>query len=338
VRVAIVRSAPTSGHVAATSAAWAGGPRVVGGRSRLRPAQRPDVSAPSLSSPSGEQRIAAAFDGGADVGRQAALMPFFMGGFPSLDASREIGEAYADGGADLVELGVPSPDPLADGPVIRAAGSAALHAGATVDGVLDVARAVSARVPVVVMCYAKIVRARGARRFAAELCDAGASGLIVPDLSLEEGAALLDACDATGVALAPLIEPTTSEMEIARIRRRARGFVYAVSVTGTTGERPVLPSGVATLIRRAKPHSEVPVALGFGIASPEHAAQAAAAGADGVIVGSRRVRAAEAADPPARVRDLVAAFSAALGPPARAAADRREHAIRSPRSTDAAAA
>jgi tryptophan synthase alpha chain len=276
----------------------------------------------------GMSRIAAAFAGAAHARRRAALMPFFMGGFPSLGGSREIGEAYADGGADLIELGVPCSDPPADGPVIRAAGSAALRAGATVDGVLDVASAVSARIPVVVMCYAKIVRARGPQRFADELRDAGASGLLVPDLPPEEGAALLDACDAAGVALAPLVAPTTSDIEVARIGRRARGFVYAVSIAGKTGERRALPDDVASLIRRAKAHSAAPVALGFGISVPEHAAQAADAGAEGVIVGSRLVRAAaEAADPPAAVRDLVAEFSTALATHSRADANRHQQAL-----------
>jgi tryptophan synthase alpha chain len=258
----------------------------------------------------GPQRIADAF---AEASGQAALMPYLMGGFPDLECSRAIGEAYADGGADLVELGVPFSDPLADGPVIQAAGTRALAAGATVDGVLDVCSTLSARVPVVVMLYVNLVLARGVERFAAALADAGASGVIVPDLPLEEAPAMLAACDAAGVALVPLVAPTTPDSRLAAIGARARGFLYTVSVTGTTGERTAGAGAYGAIIGRAKAHTDVPVALGFGIGTPEQAAQAAAEGADGVIIGSRLVReVAESEDPPAAARVLVAAFAAGL--------------------------
>src|ERR1700704_1285334 len=140
----------------------------------------------------GPQRIAAAF---ADARGRAALMPYLMGGFPSLGVSRPIGRAYADGGADLVELGVPFSDPLADGPVIHAAGTAALRAGATLPGVLEVARALAGRLPGIVMCYSNPILARGLERFADGLAEAGVGGLIVPDLPFEEAPATLAACD-----------------------------------------------------------------------------------------------------------------------------------------------
>jgi tryptophan synthase alpha chain len=236
---------------------------------------------------SGVERIAAAFAGSR---KKAALMPYLMGGFPDLERSRAIGHAYADGGADLVELGVPFSDPLADGPVIHAAGTAALKAGATIAGVLDVCADLAPRLPVVIMCYANLVLVRD--DLPARIAAAGAAGLIVPDLPLEEAPALLDACDAAGVALVPLVAPTTPDARLEAIGSRARGFLYTVSVTGTTGEREALSETFATTVERARAHTDVPVALGFGIATPEHAAQAAAAGADGVIVGSRLVRAA----------------------------------------------
>ncbi len=259
---------------------------------------------------SGAERIAAAFAGHR---RRAALMPYLMGGFPDLDGSAAIGEAYADGGADLVELGVPFSDPLADGPVIQAAGSAALRAGATLDGVLGVGEQLAARLPVVLMCYANLVFARGAERFTRDLAGRGISGLIVPDLPLEEAPALLEAGDSAGVALVPLVAPTTPDARLGAIGARARGFLYTVSVTGTTGERSGLEGGLAQVIARARAHTDVPVALGFGIGTPRQAAEAAEAGAQGVIVGSRLVReAAEAADPPAAVRALVGAMAAAL--------------------------
>jgi tryptophan synthase alpha chain len=163
------------------------------------------------------------------------------------------------------------------------------------------------------MCYANIVLARGAEDFARRLRDAGASGLIVPDLPLEEAPAVLEACDAAGVALVPLVAPTTPDERLGRIGARARGFLYTVSVVGTTGEREALADAFEDVVARAKAHTEVPVALGFGISTPEQAAQAAAAGADGVIVGSRLVRAAaEADDPPAAVAEIVAALAAGL--------------------------
>jgi tryptophan synthase alpha chain len=240
-------------------------------------------------------------------------MPYLMGGFPTLDGSRAIGEAYADAGADLVELGVPFSDPLADGPIIHAAGTAALAGGATVHGVLEVGRALSESVPVVLMCYANLVLARGAERFADELAARGMSGLIVPDLPYEEAGDVLAACDAAGIALVPLVAPTTPAERLAAIGERARGFVYTVSVTGTTGEREGLAAELPAIVARTRAHCDVPVALGFGIGTPEAAAQAADAGADGVIVGSRLVRAAaEAREPAAAVGALVAEFAAAL--------------------------
>jgi len=255
-------------------------------------------------------RLAAAF---ADHGKKAALMPYLMGGFPDRETSRAAGLAAADNGADILELGVPFSDPLADGPVIQAAGTRALAAGATVAGVIELAGALSQRFPVVVMCYTNQVLARGAQRFTADLAGAGVSGLIVPDLPYEEATETLEACDAAGIALVPLVAPTTADERLGAIGSRARGFVYTVSVTGTTGERVALAETFADVVARAKAHTDVPVALGFGIATPEHAAQAAAAGADGVIVGSRLVRAAgEAADPAGAVREVVSGLADAL--------------------------
>jgi tryptophan synthase alpha chain len=258
----------------------------------------------------GAERIAAAF---ANSGKRAALMPYLMGGFPTLEGSRAIGEAYADGGADLIELGVPFSDPLADGPVIHAAGTKALAAGATLAGVLEVGRALSERLPVVLMAYANLVYVRGFEAFADLLVAHGISGLIVPDLPLEEGPELLEVCDARGLALVPLVAPTTPDERYVRIGERARGFLYTVSVTGTTGERVALDDRLGGVLARAKASTPVPVAVGFGIGTPEQAAAAADAGAAGVIIGSRLVRAAaEADDPAAEVRSVVAAMAEAL--------------------------
>lgn len=258
----------------------------------------------------GVDRIAAAL---ATPDKRAALMPYMMGGFPDIAASRAIGTAYVDAGADLIELGVPFSDPLADGPVIHAAATAALQAGATVDGVLDVGAALAELAPVVVMCYANLVYARGPERFADALRERGLSGLIVPDLPAEEADAVLAACDARGLALVPLVAPTTTDARLAAIGPRARGFLYAVAVTGTTGERASSEDSLRSMLARARAHARVPVAVGFGISTPEQAAAAADAGAQGVIVGSRLVRAAtESDDPAGAVREHVAALAAAL--------------------------
>lgn len=260
----------------------------------------------------GADRIAAAF--ALREGR-AALMPYLMGGYPDLATSLQIGEAYAANGADLVELGVPYSDPLADGPVIHAAGTAALKGGVTLDGVLEVGEALSQRLPVVLMCYVNILLARGPEPFAAALRDAGISGVIVPDLPLHEAAEIRAACDAAGIALIPLVAPTTPDERLAEIAANARGFIYVVSVIGTTGERTSLAENVGALLARVREHATVPVALGFGISTPEHAAEAAAAGAEGVIVASRLIRAmAESDDPAAATGALVAGLASGLIP------------------------
>jgi tryptophan synthase alpha chain len=253
----------------------------------------------------GSDRIAAAF---AEHGKKAALMPYLMGGFPTLDASREIGFACADAGADLVELGVPFSDPLADGPVIHAAATEALTAGATPLWVLEVCAAVSERVPVVLMAYANLVL--GQDGFIDKAAAAGASGLIVPDLPHDEAGDLRAECDSKGLALVPLAAPSSTEERLAEIGADARGFVYTVSLAGTTGERDELPPELARTVERVRAAASVPVAVGFGISTP---AQARAVGelADGVIVGSRLVRAAGEGGAEA-VGSLVAGLAEAL--------------------------
>jgi tryptophan synthase alpha chain len=258
----------------------------------------------------GAQRLADAF---ATSGKRAALMPYLMGGYPTLADSLRIGEACVQGGADILELGMPYSDPLADGPVIHEAGTRALEAGANVAGVLEVARALAPSVPVVLMCYANMVMAPGVEAFVARLAQTGASGLIVPDLPAEESAETLRVCDAHGIALVPLVAPTTPPQRLAEIGGRARGFLYTVSVVGTTGERTALSDRFAEIVAGAKAATEVPVALGFGISTPAHAREAAAAGADGVIVGTRLVRAAgEGPDSAASVGAIVGELAAGL--------------------------
>lgn len=258
----------------------------------------------------GSDQIATAF---ATRPGRAALMPYLMGGFPDVAESLSIGLACADHGADLVELGVPYSDPLADGSVIHAAGTAALRAGTRMDDVLGIGEELSRRLPVVLMCYVNLVLARTPDGFARDLARAGVSGLIVPDLPLEEAAEIRAACDEHGVALVPLVAPTTPDERLRAIAEQARGFIYTVSVVGTTGERNGSDGGYRAIVERVRAHADVPIAIGFGISSPEQVTAAAAAGADGVIVGTRLVRAAAESDAPAStVGELVARLSAAV--------------------------
>jgi tryptophan synthase alpha chain len=254
----------------------------------------------------GVARIQEAFDTARDQGR-AALMPYMMGGFPDMETSIAVADAYAAAGADLVELGVPFSDPLADGPVIHAAGTRALAAGATLEGVLEICERLAARVPVVPMVYANMALARGASEFARVLAGAGAAGAIIPDLPLEEGDELRAALSDAGLAPVPLVAPTTPAERRRRICEGATGFVYLVSDTRVTGERDELPAGLADLVRAVREDSAAPVAVGFGIGTEE---QAAAVGrvADGVIVGSRLVRAVDEADGPAGAAAAVGEF------------------------------
>ncbi len=260
----------------------------------------------------GIERIAAAFAG---HGKQAALMPYVMGGFPTASESLRIGEACVEAGADVIELGVPYSDPLADGPVIHAAGTRALAGGVDLGAVFEVARHLAPAVPVVLMCYANMVFAPGVEAFVERLQRSGACGLIVPDLPQGEAPEVLAACDALGIALVPLAAPTTTPERMARIGALARGFLYAVSVVGTTGERRTLSERYSETVARAKASTEVPVALGFGISTPEQARLAGASGAAGVFVGTRLVRAAaESENPAGSVGELVAELAAGLAP------------------------
>jgi tryptophan synthase alpha chain len=261
---------------------------------------------------SGATRIREAFEGARREGR-AALMPYMMGGFPDAETSVAVAEAYAESGADLVELGVPFSDPLADGPVIQAAGTRALASGTTLEGVLEICRRLAGRLPVVPMVYANMVLARGPAEFAGLLEDAGAAGAIIPDLPLGEAEEIGDAVTGAGLAPVPLVAPTTPPDRRRRIAERAEGFVYVVSDTRVTGERDEVPPGLEDLARAVRTESPVPVAVGFGIGTPEQAARVGTI-ADGVIVGSRLVRAvAESGDP--------AAAAAAVGEFIRTARD-----------------
>ncbi|MGN6255465.1 MAG: tryptophan synthase subunit alpha [Solirubrobacterales bacterium] len=255
----------------------------------------------------GEGRIAAAF-ASAKAENRAALMPYMMAGYPDRETGLAVAAAYADSGADLIELGVPFSDPLADGPAIHAAATKALEAGATLATALEVCRSVADRIPVVFMVYANMVLAHGgAAEFARMARAAGAAGAIVPDLPLDEAGEVREAFAVEGLALVPLLAPTTPAERRRRICEAALGFVYVVSTVGTTGERDEVPPALAELVEATKAEARTPVAVGFGIGTP---AQAAVVGsiADGVIIGSRLVRAAGEGGSPEGAADAVASF------------------------------
>ncbi len=234
-------------------------------------------------------------------------MPYLMGGFPDFETSRAVALAYAES-ADLVELGVPFSDPLADGPTIHAAATAALQAGASLETAMELCDAISERVPVVFMVYANMVLAHGgAAEFARRALAAGAAGAIVPDLPLEEAEPVREAFRDAGLALVPLVAPTTPAGRRARICAAAEGFVYVVSSVGTTGEREAIPPELADLVAATRAEADVPVAVGFGIGTPAQAAEVGRL-ADGVIIGSRLVRAASEGDGPEGAREAVGSF------------------------------
>jgi tryptophan synthase alpha chain len=263
--------------------------------------------APFSTALAGVERIGAAFRDAKDEGR-AALMPYMMAGYPDLETSRAVAESYADNGADVVELGVPFSDPLADGPTIHAAATAALAAGATLDSALELCEAISGRVPVVFMVYANMILVHGgAAEFAERAIAVGAAGAIVPDLPLEEAEPVREAFADAGLGLVPLVAPTTPPERRARICAAAQGFVYVVSTVGTTGERDEIPPRLAELVGAAQAEADVPVAVGFGIGTPAQTAQVGEV-ADGVIIGSRLVRAAGEADGAEAAAEAVGSF------------------------------
>ena len=230
----------------------------------------------------GKERLRAAFSE-----ERVALIPYLTAGYPTLDEAREVGEAYVAAGADVVEIGVPFSDPLADGPTIQNTAARALQNGADLDYCLGLASEFSGRVAVVFLVYYNVVFARGVEEFLGEAAGAGVSGVVIPDLPVDEAERFAELCAERGVAFCPLAAPTSTDERLARVGELASGFVYCVSVAGVTGVRDVLPPGAVDLLRRARREVvEAPVVLGFGIGSVE-AATLAAGEADGIIIGSK---------------------------------------------------
>jgi tryptophan synthase alpha chain len=220
--------------------------------------------------------------------RRAALMPFITCGYPTLDDFGPIVAALASSGADLIEIGFPHSDPLADGPVIQRASHLSLERGFTVERGFDAIKNLTATVaqPLIVMCYANLILKAGIDKFVRSCAAAGVAGLIVPDMILEESELLRTACSKRGLDLIPLITPTTPIARARMIAAAATGFIYFVSVTGTTGARSNLNRSLARQVRQIRSIASVPVAVGFGISTPALAAEVATF-SEGVIIGSK---------------------------------------------------
>jgi len=250
-----------------------------------------------------------------------ALVPYFVAGDPNLETTRALVEEAAARGADLIELGLPFSDPLADGPTIQRAGARALAGGVSLAKLLPVVADLRARVaaPLVLMTYLNPLYRNGLETAARDLAEAGFAGVIVPDLPLEESAPLDRATRAVGLDLVQHAAPTSGAERLRRIARGSRGFVYLVALTGITGERAALPADLVELIRDLRAVTTRPVCVGFGISTPAHVAEVVRY-ADGAIVGSAIVRLVEALEgDPALVRkvgDFVAALKAATRAPA----------------------
>ena len=224
--------------------------------------------------------------------QSCALMPFLMAGDPDLPTTAAALLALQANGADLIELGIPYSDPLADGPVIQAAASRALAAHTTPAAVLELLSSLRGQltIPVILFTYSNPLLNRGMEAFCRQAAEAGAAGLVVPDLPLEEAEKLSPIAASHGLDLILLVAPTTPPERLARIHASSRGFTYLVSVTGVTGMRTAMESRVEPLVQALKSQGGCPVAVGFGISGPEQARQVRQWGADGAIVGSALVK------------------------------------------------
>jgi tryptophan synthase alpha chain len=217
---------------------------------------------------------------------RVALVPYLTAGYPTLEDAYAVGEAYVEAGADAVEIGVPFSDPLADGPTIQNTTTRALENGADLGYCLDLAAQFANRVPVLLLIYYNSVFARGVQRFLDDAAAAGVSGLVIPDLPIDEALDFREMAAEKDVSICPLAAPTTDDERLDKIAEAASGFVYCVSVAGVTGAREKLPPGAVELLRRARARVSVPVVLGFGISSAEAAVEAGVE-ADGIIIGSK---------------------------------------------------
>ena len=231
--------------------------------------------------------IASAFANG------KAFIPFVTCGDPDLETTAALVRTMAEAGADLIELGIPFSDPIAEGPVIQGANMRALAGGVTTDKIFDMVRDLrrDITVPMVFMTYANVVFTYGTERFVSVCRDIGMDGLILPDLPFEEKDEFAPVCRAYGIDIISLVAPTSAD-RIAMIAREAEGFLYVVSSLGVTGTRSEITTDLASIIRVVRENTSIPCAIGFGISTPEQARKMAAL-SDGVIVGSAIVRLVE---------------------------------------------
>lgn len=255
---------------------------------------------------SGAERLERTFR---DAGRPL-FVPYVMGGYPDIDASRRHAKLLARH-ADIIELGVPFSDPLADGPTIQAAGQTALDAGTRPMDVLDIAADLRDGPPVVVMTYFNTVIAQGADEFLGAAADRGVAGIIIPDLPVDEADDVRRAARAAGVALIALAAPTTDDDRMAEVGDKAEGFVYLVAVTGVTGGEMTMDDRLRALVARARRHISVPVVVGFGVRTPEQAAQIGEL-ADGVVIASEIIRRIGDAPDAAAADEVVDGFGAGI--------------------------
>ncbi|OPY39077.1 MAG: Tryptophan synthase alpha chain [Methanoregula sp. PtaU1.Bin051] len=227
--------------------------------------------------------------------KKPAFIGFTVAGDPDRDTSVRIARALIDGGTDILELGVPFSDPVADGPVIQKADERALAAGITPAAIFDIVREVRifSGVPIVFLTYYNIVYRFGIDRFYRHARDAGVDGILIADMPVEESDEVCEAAARYGIDPIFLVAQTTSDERIKTIAARARGYLYLVSVLGVTGVRESMDSGAIDLLKRVRRQTDLPLALGFGISNPAHAKTCAAAGANGIIVGSAIVELVE---------------------------------------------
>jgi tryptophan synthase alpha chain len=226
------------------------------------------------------------------------LVGYMMAGHPSKKKSLEVGKKLATSGIAALEIGIPFSDPLADGPVIQHAGQMALEHGMTVGASLELAAAIAREgIPIVLMTYINPILSHDPRRFAAEAAQAGVAGIIVPDLPIEESEPVAGWLRSASLDTVFMVSPTTSPGRMASICEHSSGFVYCVTVTGITGARNELPSGMKDLLAEVKKHTDLPVAAGFGISRPEHM-KALRGSADAAVVGSAIVSAIDKGDDP----------------------------------------
>ncbi|MGK7915967.1 MAG: tryptophan synthase subunit alpha [Prochloraceae cyanobacterium] len=223
---------------------------------------------------------------------QCALIPFITAGDPDLATTAKALRVLDKSGADLIELGAPYSDPLADGPIIHAAATRALQRGVHLEDVLQVVKDVSGemRSPIILFTYYNPIFYRGIESFLKQIAEAGVKGLVVPDLPLEEAQILIEPAAEMGIEVTLLVAPTSPMERIKAIAQQSQGFIYLVSVTGVTGMRSQVATRVEDLLSNLRAVSNKPIGVGFGISQPEHALQVKQWGADAVVVGSAFVK------------------------------------------------